>query len=74
MSDPDLSENRPRHVDRKALYTDLEARIDYLQRFLDFNAGWCPRLPHRAAYDLRGDTLPHQPNPIEDILNSGGCR
>ncbi|PWY67901.1 hypothetical protein BO70DRAFT_262392, partial [Aspergillus heteromorphus CBS 117.55] len=27
-----------RHVDRKALHTDLEARIDYLHRFLDFNA------------------------------------
>lgn len=43
MSEPGYhAENHPRHVDRKALYTDLEARIDYLQRFLDFNAGWCP--------------------------------
>lgn len=25
------------HVDRKALYTSLEARIDYLHRFLDFD-------------------------------------
>lgn len=43
MSEPGYhAENHPRHIDRKALYTDLEARIDYLQRFLDFNAGWCP--------------------------------
>ncbi|KAF7553063.1 hypothetical protein G7Z17_g3918 [Cylindrodendrum hubeiense] len=25
------------HIDRKSLYTSLEARIDYLHRFLDFN-------------------------------------
>lgn len=55
MSEPGYhAENHPRHVDRKALYTDLEARIDYLQRFLDFNAGWCPPsvpgLPHKAVY------------------------
>ncbi|KAH7166427.1 Protoglobin-domain-containing protein [Dactylonectria macrodidyma] len=25
------------HIDRKSLYTNLEARIDYLHRFLDFN-------------------------------------
>ncbi|PYI03190.1 hypothetical protein BO78DRAFT_375488, partial [Aspergillus sclerotiicarbonarius CBS 121057] len=28
----------PRHVDRKALYTDLEARVRYLQQFIGFNA------------------------------------
>ncbi|OOF95559.1 hypothetical protein ASPCADRAFT_208043 [Aspergillus carbonarius ITEM 5010] len=50
MSDPDLSENRPRHVDRKALYTDLEARIDYLQRFLDFNADDIAALVRGAKY------------------------
>ncbi|CAG9939941.1 unnamed protein product [Clonostachys rosea f. rosea IK726] len=27
----------PEHIDRKSLYTNLEARIDYLHRFLDFN-------------------------------------
>ena len=26
------------HVDRKSLYTDLEARIRYLHSFLDFGA------------------------------------
>ncbi|RAK99071.1 protoglobin family protein [Aspergillus ibericus CBS 121593] len=32
--------NRPmKHVDRKALYTRLEARITYLRDFLDFNSG-----------------------------------
>ncbi|CAI4210793.1 unnamed protein product [Parascedosporium putredinis] len=25
------------HIDRKSLYTNLEARIEYLHRFLDFN-------------------------------------
>ncbi|RAL08067.1 protoglobin family protein [Aspergillus homomorphus CBS 101889] len=29
--------NVPRNVDRKALYTDLEARVHYLQQFLEFN-------------------------------------
>lgn len=29
----------PRHVDRKALYTDLEARVRYLQQFIGFTAG-----------------------------------
>ena len=27
------------HVDRKELYTSLEARIQYIHSFLDFNAG-----------------------------------
>lgn len=27
------------HIDRKELYTSLEARIQYLHSFLDFNAG-----------------------------------
>lgn len=35
-----LEPNRPmKHVDRKALYTRLEARITYLRDFLDFNSG-----------------------------------
>ncbi|PYH40224.1 protoglobin family protein [Aspergillus saccharolyticus JOP 1030-1] len=32
------SRSRPAHVDRKALYTDLEARVHYLQQFLEFSA------------------------------------
>ena len=31
------------HVDRKSLYTNLEARIRYLHSFLDFGAG--PLIP-----------------------------
>lgn len=31
-----------KHVDRKALYTRLEARITYLRDFLDFNSGSSP--------------------------------
>lgn len=27
------------HIDRKSLYTSLEARIEYLHKFLDFNDG-----------------------------------
>lgn len=27
----------PEHIDRKSLYTSLEARIDYLHKFLDFD-------------------------------------
>ncbi|CAM1504918.1 Fc.00g025090.m01.CDS01 [Cosmosporella sp. VM-42] len=27
----------PEHIDRKSLYTSLEARIDYLHRFMDFD-------------------------------------
>ena len=30
------------HIDRKSLYTSLEARIDYLHRFLDFGEGTRP--------------------------------
>ncbi|KAI9931833.1 hypothetical protein ASPWEDRAFT_169325 [Aspergillus wentii DTO 134E9] len=34
-----LLEGRPvKHVDRKSLYTRLEARINYLREFLDFNS------------------------------------
>lgn len=29
----------PKHIDRKSLHTNLEARINYLKYFLDFNAG-----------------------------------
>ena len=31
------------HIDRKSLYTDLEARIRYLHSFLDFGASQSPR-------------------------------
>ena len=35
-----LDTDRPiKHVSRKAIYTSLEARIDYLRDFLDFNSG-----------------------------------
>lgn len=34
----------PRHVDRKALYTDLESRIRYLQQFIGFTAGQSSRI------------------------------
>ena len=34
----------PRHVDRKALYTDLEARVRYLQQFIGFTAGQSSRI------------------------------
>lgn len=34
------SEARPmQHIDRKSLYTSLEARIRYLHSFLDFSPG-----------------------------------
>jgi hypothetical protein len=33
---------RLQHVDRKDLYTSLEARIQYLHSFLDFNSGTSP--------------------------------
>lgn len=37
---PIFDTDRPiRHVSRKAIYTRLEARIDYLKSFLDFNTG-----------------------------------
>ena len=32
-----------RHVDRKDLYTNLEARIQYLHTFLDFGSSKAPR-------------------------------
>ena len=32
------SSRQVKHVDRKQLYTDLEARISYLHGFLDFNS------------------------------------
>ncbi|OJJ74163.1 hypothetical protein ASPBRDRAFT_119972 [Aspergillus brasiliensis CBS 101740] len=51
MSEPGHhAENHPRHIDRKALYTDLEARINYLQRFLDFNADDVATLVRGAKY------------------------
>ncbi|PWY72371.1 hypothetical protein BO70DRAFT_298025 [Aspergillus heteromorphus CBS 117.55] len=38
--DYNFETNRPmKHVERKALYTRLEARIEYLRDFLDFNSG-----------------------------------
>lgn len=30
-----------RHIDRKELYTSLEARIQYLHSFLDFSSSMC---------------------------------
>jgi len=37
---PLFDSDRPiKHVSRKAIYTRLEARIDYLKSFLDFNTG-----------------------------------
>ncbi|GKZ83427.1 hypothetical protein AnigIFM56816_008520 [Aspergillus niger] len=38
MGDYNGSGTLPRHVDRKALYTDLEARVRYLQQFIGFTA------------------------------------
>ncbi|RPA92142.1 hypothetical protein L873DRAFT_1818042 [Choiromyces venosus 120613-1] len=41
MSTPPPPPPKPRgikHIDRKALYTDLEARVRYLHDFLDFNS------------------------------------
>lgn len=36
--------SRPiQHIDRKSLYTDLEARIQYLHSFLDFGNREFPR-------------------------------
>lgn len=34
-----------RHIDRKDLYTNLEARIQYLHTFLDFGSSELPCLP-----------------------------
>lgn len=34
------------HVDRKSLYTDLEARVRYLHSFLDFGASKSNTNPH----------------------------
>lgn len=37
--DVKLDSSRPvKHVDRKELYTNLEARVSYLHSFLDFNS------------------------------------
>jgi hypothetical protein len=33
------------HIDRKSLYTSLEARIDYLHKFLDFDDRTPPSNP-----------------------------
>lgn len=33
------------HIDRKSLYTSLEARIDYLHKFLDFDDRKSPQPP-----------------------------
>lgn len=44
MGDYHGSGTLPRHVDRKALYTDLEARVRYLQQFIGFTAGQSPRI------------------------------
>ncbi|KNG81083.1 hypothetical protein ANOM_010656 [Aspergillus nomiae NRRL 13137] len=43
--------SRPiKHVDRKALYTRLEARINYLQDFLDFNSADVEALTTGSKY------------------------
>jgi hypothetical protein len=42
------AKGRPvQHVDRKSLYTNLEARIRYLHSFLDFGAGPLTPTPRR---------------------------
>ncbi|KAL2826826.1 Protoglobin-domain-containing protein [Aspergillus cavernicola] len=44
-------DGRPvKHIDRKALYTRLEARINYLKEFLDFNSGDVEALASGARY------------------------
>ncbi|KAL2871092.1 protoglobin family protein [Aspergillus lucknowensis] len=44
-------DGRPvKHIDRKALYTRLEARIDYLKEFLDFNSSDVDALNSGAKY------------------------
>ncbi|KAK1149389.1 hypothetical protein N8T08_006612 [Aspergillus melleus] len=46
-----LGINRPiKHVSRKALYTRLEARINYLREFLDFNAADVEALTTGSKY------------------------
>ncbi|KAE8347998.1 Protoglobin-domain-containing protein, partial [Aspergillus coremiiformis] len=43
--------NRPvKHVDRKAIYTRLEARINYLHDFLDFNSADVEALTSGSKY------------------------
>ncbi|KAE8161063.1 Protoglobin-domain-containing protein [Aspergillus tamarii] len=43
--------SRPiKHVDRKAIYTRLEARINYLQEFLDFNSADVEALTTGSKY------------------------
>lgn len=43
------------HIDRKALYTDLEARVEYLHSFLDF--GQSTSTPPPGSPEL----APHPP-------------
>ena len=63
-----LDTDRPiKHVSRKAIYTSLEARIDYLRDFLDFNSGTSASCI-RWASNQPGANLP--PDDIE-ALKSG---
>lgn len=51
---PTLLEDRPtvkgnmQHIDRKELYTNLEARVKYLHSFLDFNSGQFPKFTSKV--------------------------
>ncbi|KAE8136506.1 Protoglobin-domain-containing protein [Aspergillus pseudotamarii] len=40
----------PQHVERKALYTDLQARVHYLQKFLEFSADDVAALNQGSKY------------------------
>lgn len=47
-----LSANQPvKHVDRKELYTCLEARVSYLHSFLDFNSSMSECIAAYAVTD-----------------------
>lgn len=42
LEDRPATKPRIQHIDRKSLYTDLEARVKYLHSFLDFSSGRFP--------------------------------
>ncbi|KAI9375717.1 Protoglobin-domain-containing protein [Aspergillus egyptiacus] len=46
----ELDGREVKHVDRKSLYTNLEARINYLKEFLDFNSNDIEALASGAKY------------------------
>lgn len=50
MAPPGLYQRPIQHIDRKDLYTNLEARIQYLHTFLDFSSSTylLPRQPPAA--------------------------